>query len=646
MQHRPEVDGLRAVAIIPVLAFHEGIAAVSGGFVGVDIFFVISGYLITRIIAEELGSGEFSLIDFYRRRVARILPLLLAVMFSVLLACYFLLFPTEFADYCQTMVAAAVFSSNFFFWQTTNYFQDVSTFRPLLHTWTLAVEEQFYVIFPIFMMLVHRFGHRRYGYWIFAAVVLSFTASVIGVYTRPEGTFYLLPARAWELGIGSLIAIGWYPGASSALVREGVAGLGLALIAGCMVLLTERSTFPGLNALYPVIGSALIIAYAEGTRVGKMLSWGPIVYVGLISYALYLWHWPVIALYRIENGLVLGPTDMLLVSCLSFSLAAASRPLIEQPFRAGLRRVQGAKVVFGGAIALGFAAIAGLFLMQVGQIGRVFPPEVLRVAQVAQYKTTPAFEEQYHSGRCFLQNEGEHTPLDKTKCLTLSKQKENYLLIGDSHAVQVRQALQNANPQWNLMEATVSGCRPILNAEGTRECTSTMQYVFKEFLDGKHLDGIILAARWHPEEMDDLQKTIHFLSTKAENIIVLGPIPEYTDVLPILLARGIYHDDKNVAHRALIASRFDLDQTMAAALQGSEAIYISIESLFCPNRNCIEMIDGEPVSFDYGHMTSAGARFEAEGVTRELMKIGGRNRRECTKQSRPLDCKKASRLAQ
>tara|TARA_R110000868_G_scaffold314754_1_gene575660 strand:- start:4653 stop:6527 length:1875 start_codon:yes stop_codon:yes gene_type:complete len=620
VRHRPEIDGLRAVAIIPVLAFHEGIAAVSGGFVGVDVFFVISGFLITSIIVEELDGGQFSLIDFYRRRVARILPLLLTVLFSVLIASYFLLFPTEFVDYCRSMIAAALFSSNFYFWQTTNYFQDASTFRPLLHTWTLAVEEQFYVIFPILMMLIYRFGHRRYGQWIFAAVLASFAASVIGVYVRPDATFYLLPTRAWELGIGSLIAVGWYPSISNVRVREALSATGLLLIAGSMVLLTEESAFPGWNALYPVIGSALIIAFAEGTLTGKALSWRPVVYVGLISYALYLWHWPVITLYRIENGLVLDTTGILLVTCVSFILAAASMPLLEQPFRVGLRHVSKTKVVFGGAVALIFAATAGLLLAQVGQVGRFFPPEALRVAQVAQYNKTPVFEQQYRPGRCFLPSEFKDTPFDKATCLALSDTQPNYLIIGDSHAAQVTQALQNANPQWNLMEATASGCRPVVNTKGAQRCTDIVHYVFEEFLRDKHLDGIILAARWRATDIDELKTTITLLSKKADDIIVLGPIPEYSDALPILLARGIYHDDVNMAHRALDASRFDLDQSMATSLGGSEVTYISITSLFCPGRVCIERIEGEPVSFDYGHMTLVGARFAAEGITREIMK--------------------------
>lgn len=340
MQYRPEIDGLRAVAVVPVILFHAQTPMFAGGYVGVDIFFVISGYLITYIILGELAVGRFSLLDFYERRARRILPALLLVTAVCIPVAWLLMTPADQVDFARSLVATATFTSNIFFWRNSGYFDGAAELKPLLHTWSLAVEEQYYMLFPIFMMFVWRIAPRHLGWIIAVGIVTSFSIAIWGTINYPTAAFYLLPTRGWELLIGAVLA--WYMFTKARIVTLTLAqlgsGLGFLIVIMSVLLYDEHTTFPGIPALLPTLGAALIIFFSvKGTVAYRILSWRPMIELGLLSYGAYLWHQPLFAFARhafIRYGW--GQVEIghyLFLSVISFALAYVSVHLIEKRFR-------------------------------------------------------------------------------------------------------------------------------------------------------------------------------------------------------------------------------------------------------------------------------------------------------------------------
>ena len=299
LRYRPEIDGLRAIAVIPVILYHADKSLSSGGFVGVDVFFVISGYLITLLLLNDLASERFSILNFYERRARRILPALSAVMLACLPMAYFSLMPDAARDFSKSLVSVALFSSNFLFWYHSGYFDVASELKPLIHTWSLAVEEQYYLLFPLALLLMWRFA-RRWIFLLFALLAaLSLAISQWGVWIHPSVAFYWLPMRGWELLIGAMVAFDEFKSQSWGKKEKfGSFGalIGLALIAIPMFLFTDKTPFPGVNALLPTAGAALVIYFAtQKNLAGRILGSKPLVGIGLISYSAYLWHQPLFA---------------------------------------------------------------------------------------------------------------------------------------------------------------------------------------------------------------------------------------------------------------------------------------------------------------------------------------------------------------
>ena len=333
MKYRPEIDGLRALAVVPVILFHAGFELFSGGFVGVDVFFVISGYLITTVLIEDLENKRFSIVNFYERRARRILPALFFIMILCVPFAWILLSGPSLHKFGNGLIGVSLFLSNVVFWKQKGYFDQSSELNPILHTWSLAVEEQYYVLFPIFLVLAWRFGKNRVFWMIVLMAAISLLLSEWGWRNKGTANFYLAPTRAWELLAGSIAAF--------VIHNRGVqknnllALLGLAAIIFSIFSYNESTPFPSVYALVPVLGVILIVLYAEKeTLAAKFLSTKVFVSTGLISYSVYLWHQPVFAFFRIyTNQISLHWLLTLVLIIITFLLSYVSWRFVEKPFR-------------------------------------------------------------------------------------------------------------------------------------------------------------------------------------------------------------------------------------------------------------------------------------------------------------------------
>ena len=388
MNYRREIDGLRAVAVLPVILFHAGSSWFAGGYVGVDVFFVISGYLITSLLIGEMQQGTFSLLRFYERRARRILPALLLVSIACVPLAWLLLSPGPMKAFCKSLVAVATFSSNILFWRQSGYFDTANELKPLLHTWSLGVEEQYYLLVPLFIMLVWRFGRRRLTALLVLLGCLSLALSQWGTLHTPTAAFYLLPTRAWELFLGGLLALhrsdaerladrSSHPGQP---LRRWADLLGILMIGWAVLVFDRHTPFPGVNALVPTAGTALVILFAAPSTVtGRVLGHPILVGIGLISYSLYLWHLPLLAFARLSGGFAPGPAQVLLIGTLSFGLAYLSWRYIERPCR-DPRRVSARAIFTLGAVGTALVGSLGL----TGVLAAGFPdrfPELARVSR-------------------------------------------------------------------------------------------------------------------------------------------------------------------------------------------------------------------------------------------------------------------------
>ena len=332
MKYRAELDGLRALAVVPVILFHAGFELFSGGFVGVDVFFVISGYLITTILIEDIENKRFSIVNFYERRARRILPALFFVMLVCIPFAWMWMLPNQMKDFSQSLVAVSLFASNILFWRESGYFAAAAEEKPLLHTWSLAVEEQYYVLFPIFLILAWRFGKNRVFWMIIVMAAISILLSEWGWRNKAIANFYLAPTRAWELFAGSIAAF--------IVQKQGVkkndllALVGLAAIIFSIFFYDETTPFPSVYALVPVLGVVLLVLYAdEETIAAKLLSTKDFVRIGLISYSAYLWHQPLFSFARVKGPNAPSTALIALLMVASFLLAYLSWKYIETPFR-------------------------------------------------------------------------------------------------------------------------------------------------------------------------------------------------------------------------------------------------------------------------------------------------------------------------
>lgn len=463
MKYRREIDGLRAVAVLPVILFHAGFTVFSGGYVGVDVFFVISGFLITTILLGELEAGDYSIARFYERRARRILPALFLVLACASVAAWAIMLPSQLDEFGRSLISVVLFVSNVFFWKESDYFAPAAELSPLLHTWSLAVEEQFYIVFPIMLALVWRFG-RRSAFWLVAAMsVASLLMAQWASVAKPTANFFLIPTRAWELGAGSICAFllhGRAPRPSAALST-----LGLALVAVPIFVYDATTPFPSVWALAPVGGTALIILFgAAGTPVGRLLSTAPFVGIGLISYSAYLWHQPLFAFARLSSTVAPSLQVMGGLALLTLVLAWASWRFVEQPFRRGPASLLPTRAQIFGASALAGVALAMVGGYNVATDGRLEAWKAAHPDRAATYALIEAagkISNRYlDDGGCRFNVQGMDATAAERAIACAKANGPGVAVIGDSHGIDFFNGMDMAYSGRFLMGITSPGCRP------------------------------------------------------------------------------------------------------------------------------------------------------------------------------------------
>lgn len=475
--YRPDIDGLRAVAVLAVIIYHAGLA-LPGGYVGVDVFFVISGYLITGLIARDLDNGTFSMRDFWKRRILRIWPAGFAMVFVVLATAIVVMMPRDLVETSRDAISQMFMTINITFWRTTDYFRPDSEMRPLLHCWSLAVEEQFYLFLPPLLVLIWGLGRRWVWGILISGTILSLALSVALLGPKPWATFYLLPTRAWEMAFGSMLALLPSSRLQRGLKSEGCAILGLGAILVPMFVYSSKTPFPGLAALPVCVGSFMLLATPE-SGVNRLLSTAPMRAIGLVSYSLYLWHWPIFAFLRYVEGRDLS-LPLTLGALLATAMAGVlSWRFIEQPFRGKASRLTfGRTAMVAGVVLACGTAFAVVPLLTSGLPGRLG-------SDVQEY-ASPARGERRWLGNGEPMSLGSSRPAGDIRVL----------LIGDSHGAAISGALHEAATRHDVSgwAAIRTGTYPVPDPQVSRDAGWVDETVEWAMRNG--VTDVLLCARW------------------------------------------------------------------------------------------------------------------------------------------------------
>ena len=653
--YRPDIDGLRAVAVMLVVLFHAGISAVPGGFVGVDVFFVISGYLITRLIAPEIAAGAFSIAHFYERRIRRLFPALLAVVLACLVTGFFIQTPLDYRDLGRSALATIVFIANFYFAKNTGYFDGAAEEKPLLHMWSLAVEEQFYLVFPLALWLVVRFARLRLAQIAVACWGLSLAASIIQTYYDPVNAYFLPHTRVWQLLTGSAIALGLVPTWRSAVAAEAAALAGLAAIVSAALLYSSATPFPGWQALLPCLGAGALVhaGQARRTLAGRALGAPPVLFIGLASYSIYVWHWPILVFAKYWLLRELLPAERWGIIGLALLAGLASWRFIERPFRGSGAALPGRRIFAGAGAAVALVAcVAGL-----ADLGKGLP---WRLDPAAAAIASASFEKFQNAKTC-PQLSPKNVQLGMS-CVPGTKDiPVSVILWGDSHARAIFAGFKSAANAAGINVGGLfkDGCPPldgVTNADKAdrKDCNAFREAVFEAVAGNKAITTVIIAARWgyyangtrfggeagdnyfmrdsqtvtpsHAENAAvfarGLRRTVSRLQMMGKTVALIGPVPEIGVNVPNALAREIMRG-KTLGFQPARAA-FDARQALVVAQfaeferAGIRVAYPHLVLCGAAHPQCRVSNDGQSLYADDDHLSHAGAALLVPMLTQLL----------------------------
>lgn len=634
MNYRPEVDGLRAIAVLPVILFHAGFSWFSGGFVGVDVFFVISGYLITSIIYQKVEVGRFSFAEFYERRFRRILPALVFMLIVCVPFAWAIMTPDEYKNFSQNLLAVSFMVSNLHLWKEDNYFAPASEENPLLHTWSLSVEEQFYVVFPLILLFTYKLGKRYVALSVFLLFVVSLGLMEFVRSDDPKGAFYFLHTRAWELCLGALCALvnvrAWVSRSQTLPL------LGLALIAYSIFAFDENTPFPSAYTLLPTIGAALFLVFGDKETIsGKLLSGRVLTGIGLISYSVYLWHQPVFAFSRIAGSSYPTWVAMLGLSVLSIFLGYISWRFVELPFRKiGGQKVYSRKGIFRlGAFSTLIVVAFGVH----GNVTKGAPSRITLTDEQESYLNTAIpspMRERCHasSGRLLTPNDS---------CIYNEGASKSIAVFGDSHAVELAYSLGKAVKKLDtqVYHFSFSACRPVLGGDASDPCSAWSRDILEFLVNSDHITHVVISYRlaailkgdhksaypklpneytdsYRAEVISDLHGVFQTLLDSGKKVIFVEQAPELPDDMKDL----VYGKASDESYIVGVPYQWWEKRTVDVydeRLNVSRFEILKTDSLFCESKACYAGRDGTSYYFDDDHMSIKGA----DVVVREILDL-------------------------
>lgn len=637
--YRPDIDGLRAIAVLAVVLHHAFPEYVRGGFVGVDVFFVLSGYLISSIILSGLEKGNFSFADFYVRRVKRIFPALIAVLVTTLVIGWGLLIPNEFKQLGKHALAGSAFVSNFAFWFEVGYFDASATSKPLLHLWSLAIEEQFYILWPFTLYALHRWGRNTIR-WILVFLVISLVFNLWLVRHDLNAAFYNPLARFWEMLMGATLAAmhvkkimasdllpkTWrWP---SFVGHQLLTTLGTLMLAAVLIRLNPECRFPGWWAFIATLGTCFIIAAGKHGWFNRyVLSSKPMVWVGLISYPLYLWHWPLLSFAHIRNGA--QPSDHVQWQWVGMSILLAwlTYLLIERPIRFGRLKNKRIITLVLCASITGTAVAGYAIKTQEGFPGRF--PSLLSTLLSKGGRT--AIIDGWRDGDCILDYD---LPASNYKPFCVQKRRPLVFLWGDSHAASLYpgfKALQDAGKyQFGIGQRAGAICPPVLGIDPRPLCASLNNDTIRVIRETVP-EIVILYAWWHEGkvhgryyDMYKLEATVGELKKAGvKRIILLGAVPYWKEDLPQILLKvareggGIKNPPLRLGDKYLDPLVKSTTVEMRARAAAMDIEFISGMDYFCNKQGCLTRMSenaSEPLSYDYGHLTIPAAIYYVQQI--------------------------------
>ena len=632
--YRPDIDGLRAIAVLSVMAFHYG-APIPGGFTGVDIFFVISGFLITQRLATEIASGSFSLLAFYDRRIRRILPALLVMLVVSLLVGKILLLPGDYKSLAASAAASTFGASNFYFLGNTGYFDQASDLMPLLHTWSLAVEEQFYLVWPLLLFVIAAGRSRADTAAIASAIVIiGFGVSIVWFSADTKGAFYMVLPRAWELALGA--ALVFLPPLPR-WTAEIAATIGFWLIVLAMVVVQPQG-FPGSMALLPCLGAALVI-WPRATRTWSERNFGFLAPIGLVSYSLYLWHWPVWVFFRIyiNNGKP-AISEAVALSALSILLAWLSWRFVEQPFRRP--RWPAAKSVAAGLAGCMAIFCAGMCVHSSDGAPERLPSELHAMSSLTVMWQWPC-------------DQRDLAPHMKNVCVfgaPWDASKHKAILWGDSIAATTAPFLGVAAKRSGVGVVLYFRCSPVLDGEiaittekrmdnYNQYCKSTREALFAQLRASDEIKTVILTSSWQPTFnnldssdktkmfTDSLLRTVESLQALGRRVIIINNPPLWPhDPIPCaLLAAGLPR--RQCGSEAILSSKHYFDSFNGRffpvlASNRPDLRIIDTGAAMCGPSECLTVVNGEHIYLDAAHLR----RNLTEETNKDLAELMGLDR--------------------
>ena len=638
---RSDAEGLRGIAILAVLIFHALPSWLPGGFVGVDLFFVLSGFLVGNLIFSDLAKGNFSYRTFYARRARRLFPALLVVLVCSLVAAPFIVGSDDYKELGLQAAASALFLANLLAWAQSGYFDLEAAYKPLLHLWSLGVEEQFYLMFPFALAFAWRHAFRNVGRLMSFATAISFAGCIVVTHWDGNVAFYFPLTRLWEFLAGAKLALPEHDGMSKYACRntpylKSNAGAlaGLLLLAGSFGLVPEGPSFPGWHAALPVAGTLLLLAAGPEVWINRVvLSWTFFRWMGKVSYASYLWHWPILVFARYYTGGGLDPLPAVSLTALAVILAAISTDYVEAPFRTGQwsRRPHTARALWFSTAMVGACAIPLTTLVNART-----PPEL---AKLESY--SPPDQDIWREGKnCFvnLNNESTFGP----ECLGGTNNGQPLAVIwGDSHAAHLWPGLakEASKNRWRLAQLTISQCTPLIHPVGEQnsKCPAMRSEALRT-IKSLRPDTVILAGRWTLYDkgavLSEILPTAQILkSIGVRRIIFVGPVPRWIPTL----AKALAHDmrKQRLSEPPLNTSTgleqevFAMNDELKMAVEDAGAFFVSPISTLCDEkRKCKAWVDDDRktvlMAFDGAHLTPPGSEWLAGRIAGQVLPPTGR----------------------